>query len=275
MSPKLPTINDNRADATVLSALQRLLPQSATLDVATGTFEVGGFLSLDEQWQTLQHSRVLMGDETTRRTKGELVKALGNTSEASIELCKESDDNLTPLQSLREALASGNIETRVYTKAKFHAKLYLTSTHESSLVDFALVGSSNFTHSGLTRSLELNLLTTDQHHIEKLRAWYEDVWKDGEPVNEELLKVIEPHITPYDPFTVYARSLHEYFSGRESTEDAWEANESVIYGHLSKYQRDGYRRALQIARRRGGVLFCDGVGLGKTFIGLMILERCI
>ena len=275
MSATLPTINDNQGDATVLAALQKLVPQAVQLDIATGTFEVGGFLSLDGHWQTVERIRVLMGDETTGRTKNELVLALRKTSDDSIETAKEADDDLTPLKAVREALAAKKIEVRAYTKAKFHAKLYLTDMPDSSLVDFALVGSSNFTASGLTRNLELNLLTTDQLHIEKLREWYEAVWAVGEPVNEDLLRVIEPHVATYEPFTVYAKALQEYFSGREKTEDAWEANESIIYRMLSKYQRDGYRRALQIAGRRDGVLFCDGVGLGKTYVGLMVLERCI
>lgn len=275
MSAKLPTINDNQGGATVLAALQKILPQAKRLDVATGTFEVSGFMSLDGQWQALDHSRVLMGDETTKRTKKELVLSLRRMSDDSIEISKEQDDDLTPLKAVQEALVANTIEVRVYAKAKFHAKLYLTEMPETSLVDFAMVGSSNFTASGLTRNLELNLLTTDQLHIEKLREWYEAVWEIGEPVNDELLQVIEPHVTCYDPFTIYARALQEYFSGREKTEDAWEANESIIYKLLSKYQRDGYRRAVQIARRRSGVLFCDGVGLGKTFVGLMVLERCI
>src|SRR5205823_13299884 len=36
--------------------------------------------------------------------------------------------------------------------------------------------------------------------------------------------------------------------------------------------RDGYRNARKIAHDRDGALICDGVGLGKTFIGLMLLE---
>src|SRR5205085_3044007 len=33
-----------------------------------------------------------------------------------------------------------------------------------------------------------------------------------------------------------------------------------------------YRRAREIAAQWGGAFICDGVGLGKTFIGLMLLE---
>ncbi len=146
---------------------------------------------------------------------------------------------------------------------------------EASPVDFAIVGSSNFTRPGLTQNLELNLFSTDQAHIEGLKKWYSELWKESEDINPEVLKVIEPHLKKYNPFTVYAKALYEFFAGREKTQDAWELTESVLYPKLSQYQKDGYHQALHIADRWGGALVCDGVGLGKTFIGLMILERCL
>jgi superfamily II DNA or RNA helicase len=48
-----------------------------------------------------------------------------------------------------------------------------------------------------------------------------------------------------------------------------------MYGVLDKYQQEGYQSLMQIARRHGGAFLCDGVGLGKTFIGLMVIERLI
>ena len=275
MAAKLPTILDNRGDNTVLAAFRRLLPQSRTWDVATGYFEVGSLLDLDGQWQTLQGMRVLLGDEMTRRTRDELVRSLRQQSENSLEDAKENDDALTGLAAVRQALASGHIQTRVYTQAKFHAKGYLMEGGENSPVDFAVVGSSNFTHPGLTQNIELNLLTTEQNQIAALRKWYEEVWADGEDVSADVLQVIERHLETYGPFSVYAKALYEYFRGREKGPTGWEEHESVIYPMLSQYQKDGYHRALQIADNWDGALVCDGVGLGKTFIGLMLLENAL
>jgi superfamily II DNA or RNA helicase len=275
VAEKLPVIIDNRKNNTVLRALQKLLPNLQKMDVATGTFEIGSFLLLEGLWQHLDKIRLLMGDETTRRTKREITEALLRTSNDSIEREKERDDALTGLPAVRQAISDKQIALRVYSKAKFHAKSYLMESKEASPVDFAIVGSSNFTRPGLTENVELNLFSTDQAHIEGLRKWYDEVWKEGEDVNPEVLKVIEPHLKEYDPFTVYAKALYEFLAGREKTQDDWELTESVVYPKLSQYQKDGYHQALQIADRWGGALICDGVGLGKTFIGLMILERCL
>ena len=128
---------------------------------------------------------------------------------------------------------------------------------DKSPVDFALVGSSNFTRAGLTQNLELNLFTTDQTHISELRNWYLEIWQEAEDVTGELLKVIDPHLREYGPFTVYAKALFEYFAGRQKLQDDWETDESVIYRMLSQYQKDGYHRAMQIAENWNGALICD------------------
>ncbi len=270
---KIPTLIDNVEGNTLLKALESLLIKSISLDIATGTFEIGAFLSLGETWRHLDGIRLLMGDETTKRTKDHLIKALQEVTDDNIESVKERDDTLHGLAAVRDAIRNGQIVVRVYDKAKFHAKLNLMHAQKSSLVDFATVGSSNFTTPGLTQNVELNSFITDPTHIEKLNEWYDARWKEASEVKAELLRTIERHLKEYPPFTVYAKALHTYFSGREKPADEWEENESVIYRTLSQYQKDGYHAALQIADTWNGALICDGVGSGKTYIGLMLLER--
>jgi len=43
----------------------------------------------------------------------------------------------------------------------------------------------------------------------------------------------------------------------------------------ARYQQDGFHRMLEIAADHGGAFLCDGVGLGKTFVGLMLIERLV
>jgi superfamily II DNA/RNA helicase len=275
MAEKLPVILDNRNNNTVLNALQKLLPSLQKIDIATGVFEVGSLLQLEGLWQQVPEIRILMGNETTRTTQKVIVQALIEKSEESIETAKEHDDALTGLPAVRDAITNNQISLKTFSKAKFHAKMYLMDAKEPSPVDFAIVGSSNFTKPGLSENIELNLFTTDQAHITGLSKWYKELWDEGKDVNVELLKVIERHLAEHTPFTVYAKSLYEFFAGREKTQDEWEVTESVLYSKLSQYQKDGYHRSLQIADNWGGALICDGVGLGKTFIGLMLLERFI
>ena len=272
---QIPTIIDNVNDNTLLKALETLILKSVNLDIATGTFEIGAFLSLGKTWQHLDGIRILMGDETSRRTKEHLIEALQTVTEDSLESVKEKDDTLQGLADVHTAIRRGKILIRIYDNAKFHAKLNLMQAEASSPVNFSTVGSSNFTTPGLTQNVELNTFITEPTHIDKLREWYDERWEEGTEVKTELLRTIERHLKKHPPFTVYAKALHAYFEGREKPADDWEENESVIYQTLSQYQKDGYHAALQIAGTWKGALICDGVGSGKTFIGLMILERAL
>lgn len=153
---QIPTLIDNMEGNTLQKLLESLVVKSVNLDIATSTFEIGAFLSLGETWRHLDGIRLLMGDETTKRTKDHLIKALQETTDTNIESEKEQDDTLHGLAAVREAIRKGQIVVRVYDKAKFHAKLNLMRAQKSSPVDFATVGSSNFTRPGLTQNVELN-----------------------------------------------------------------------------------------------------------------------
>ena len=73
---QIPTLIDNIEGNTLQKVLESLLVKSIRLDIATGTFEIGAFLSLEQTWQHLESIRLLMGDDTTKRTKEHLISAL-------------------------------------------------------------------------------------------------------------------------------------------------------------------------------------------------------
>ena len=158
------------------------------------------------------------------------------------------------------------IECKIYTKDKFHAKAYITHAKQAVVGSSALVGSSNFTLPGITTNVELNIQI--RREVEILQQWYEEHWKKAEDVSEELLKVIERQIHEYLPFEVYAKSFQEFFRGHEMTAGEWEKSASKVYPKLDQYQKEGYQAILKIANQYGGAFLCDGVGLGKTLIGL-------
>ena len=177
------------------------------------------------------------------------------------------------MPAIVEAITSGKIKCRIYTKKKFHAKAYITHSKLAVVGSSALVGSSNFTFPGLTGNVELNVQL--RREVEELQQWYEDHWNDAEDVTAEILQVMERQIRNYLPFEVYAKSLQAYFSNYEETAGDWERHHSRMYPVLDQYQRDGYGALLKIGGKYGGAFLCDGVGLGKTFVGLMLIERLV
>ena len=270
-------VDNSDAEWKVRRYLRDWCQLSERIDIATGYFEIGSLLALDGEWQKVDQIRLLMGDEVSLRTKRAFDQGLRRTTsrlDQSIEAEKEKNDFLKGVPAIVEAIREGKITCRVYRKDKFHAKAYITHARLEVVGSTALVGSSNFTFPGLTENIELNVQITGRP-VNALQEWYERHWDDAEDITLEILKTIERHTRDFLPFEVYAKALYELFRRYDQTDADWEQTKSQVYPILSQYQRDGYHGMLNRGARYGGAFLCDGVGLGKTFIGLMLIERLV
>lgn len=269
-------VDNSDEDWKVSRYLREWTEIAHTFDIATGYFEIGALLALDLYWQKLDKIRILMGDEVSKRTQKAFEEGLSKLSQRldlSIEDAKEADDFLGGVPAIVDAVKSGKIEARVYRKNKFHAKAYITHAKLAVIGSTALVGSSNFTFPGLHQNIELNIQI--RREVEILQEWYERHWEEAEDVTVAILRVIERHTREYSPFDVYIRAMSAYFRSHELSVGEWEQSSSRIYGILDQYQREGYHALMRISQRYNGALLCDGVGLGKTFIGMMVIERLL
>ena len=252
---------------------------SRAFDVATGFFEIGALLALEGKWQGLEKIRVLMGAETSHRTRRALLDSVRtratDTLDQSIESVKQANPFLRGVPSILDGLRRGQIECRIYDKSKFHAKTYITHAKFEVVGSQALVGSSNFTRPGLTENVELNVQIQSAREVAQLQDWFETHWNEAKDVTDAVIATIERHTRLYSPFEVYAKALREFFRGHELTATEWEETRSEMFHHLDRYQQEAYWALMKIARQHGGAFLCDGVGLGKTFVGLMLIERLI
>ncbi len=264
---------------TGLRYLEEWAGIAKAFDIATGYFEIGGLLALDGKWQGLEKIRILMGADMTERTRKALLEAVRaravHALNQSIEVNKETNPFLHGVPPILDALKSGQVECRVYDKNKFHAKAYITHAKLEVVGSQALVGSSNFTLPGLTQNVELNIQVQSAREVAQLQEWFEAYWKEATEVTDSVAETISRHTQAYTPFDVYAKALQEYFRGHELTETEWEETRSKMFPKLDRYQKEGYWALMKIARQHGGAFLCDGVGLGKTFVGLMLIERLI
>src|SRR5436189_404110 len=252
---------------------------ASAFDIATGFFEIGALLALDSGWQKLDKIRILLGDEMTARTRQALLEGLRERTKAildtSIEQEKEANDFLQGVPAILDGIRSGKIECKVYARKKFHAKAYITHPKVAVIGSVALVGSSNFTVPGLTQNVELNIQVRAPGDVTQLQEWFERHWADSEDISDEIVRVIERQIAEYSPFQVYAKALQELFKSRELPPESWEKTQSQMYPWLDQYQKEAYQAVLKISHQHGGAFLCDGVGLGKTFVGLLLIERLI
>lgn len=244
---------------------------SSGVDVATGTFEVGALLALDGAWQKVDKVRILIGAETTRRTKDAIGEARRAVDDA-LEQARQADPVLGGLAGVVQALRDGRVEVRVYREKKFHAKCYITHSRLDVVGSAALVGSSNFTEPGLTQNVELNV-RIDGAEVRELQQWFTGYWNAAEDASDDILQVMERHTRQWTAFEVYARALQVLTANVDPGATEWERESSVVYPRLAPYQREAYHGLKQRASRWGGAFLTDGVGLGKTFVGLMLAEH--
>ena len=72
-----------------------------------------------------------------------------------------------------------------------------------------------------------------------------------------------------DPQTVFLRALLELYEGELNEE----ASTLPDGNTLTAFQQDGLVRANRILERYNGVLYADGVGMGKTEIGIKLISE--
>jgi superfamily II DNA or RNA helicase len=279
---KEPSIVDNEnAASQVLALLRAWCRSSGALDVATNFLEIGALLGLQDDWRQVDALRILMGAGAPLRHQAAFAEAqqrILTRLDASLEREKEKNDFLVGVSPVADALRSGKIQCRLYRKDKFQARTFVSHSRPGG-EPRALVGATSFTLGGLADKTELNIQLIGGPAA-RLQDWYQEHWDNAEDITAAVLRTIERHTRPYSPFEVYVKALQEFFKGHEMTAGEWELagpaqGGSRMYPVLAQYQKEGYQALMKIAQQFNGAFLCDGVGLGKTFVGLMLIERLV
>src|SRR4030095_6097434 len=85
-------IVDNSVEGwTGLRYLEEWTTIAKAFDIATGFFEISALLALEGKWQTLEKIRILMGADTTQRTRKALLEAV--TTRATQQLDNSIEAN--------------------------------------------------------------------------------------------------------------------------------------------------------------------------------------
>ena len=193
----MPTIFDNITEDTRLGpALKADLTNFQTLDVATGYLDLRGWSAFADIIETKSTdgvdrsiARLLVGmvmpseaaamlgalqEQLQPPAYGSEINSLEKAMAAKEQLVRHLRTQLmrgipnsagqTTLQKLRDQLASGIVEMKVFTDAPLHGKTYLfhdpgNKYHQECR---GYVGSSNLTAAGFYKNLELNIDVTDQ-----------------------------------------------------------------------------------------------------------------
>ena len=265
------TIIDNRDGNTLLTALQRMGAGGRDLTVASAFFSLDALLLLADALDGYDRIRILFGDDASPKQRRLLLEKLRLTSDADLLVQREKLPLLSALQKVEALFRSGRVEARCYTANKFHAKAYLIMRPDVYPAQMAVIGSGNFTRPGLLQNTELNVELTPEQ-TSQLQQWYEERWEEAaeDVVTEDVLNEIRRQIDLYDPYYIYLKALYTWGQDRQGP---GLERRSKLQEMLDKHQEDGYLQALKIIEKQHGVMICDGVGLGKSFIALALIEH--
>lgn len=276
--PGRPYLIDNRAaDTTHAAALSTLFDDVGTRDrplsVATGYVNLGGLHHLAAAVGEGTQVRLLLGAAPAPGLEADLPMA--HFERALATLSAERDLARFPpsraaaqLTAVDDWLSRDNVDVRRFVMQFLHGKAYLFGTPEDGRA--ALVTSANLTAAGLFRNLELGLVHYDPGPSDAALRWFDELWKESAEYKAELRALLFPDPGLIDPRTVYLRALLELY-GDELDADV--PTEQAATLQLAPFQRDGYERARRILARHHGVIYADGVGTGKTEIGLAFIEE--
>lgn len=264
-----PDIIDNDG-ASLADALTRSVSEMGQrrLDVATGYFTPHVWSLVGKAFFQLNAFRLLLGEPP------EIEYAHSATLDLRHHYRRKIADDLAALDldpahtrlvdHLLAFLERDETAVRLFSGPFLHAKAYIFDR-------VSFVGSSNFTPAGLTRNSELMLSSTQEGTAKQLREWFEGKWSDSPDYKPDLISALRESkfgSKPYTPFEVFMKALYEYFKGRITLDQ-----EPATTVDLARFQEEGRAEAIRLLDRWGGVLIADAVGLGKTYIGLSLLEH--
>lgn len=271
-----PYLLDNQADQTrhgaALGFLMRDVDARHGLSVATGYVDLGGLHHL-AQIADGRATRLLLGAAPDPGL-GARLPPLDRFALQLDRLRGERDFSRFPpsraaerLEAVGGWLERPEVEVRRYVREFLHGKAYLFGDGDDARV--ALVTSANLTGAGMVRNLELGLANYDVPVARDAIAWFDGLWERAVPFEDDLRQLLFPDPGLVDAKTVYLRALLELHP--PEPDDPQRPSRPGL--ELATFQRDGYERARVIARRHGGVIYADGVGTGKTEVGLAFIEE--
>jgi superfamily II DNA or RNA helicase len=251
--------------------------------------------SVIESGQTVtRYVRLLVG--MTKTHKEEVLEEFADPEELSIDnekannyrkrLAHEFAEQLTigiptqndemTLQKLLWQLEDGKVVVKLFLKHQLHAKLYLAhSTHEIA-PKTGLLGSSNFTFSGLSAQGELNIDVIEQDAVVKLDEWFNHRWNDRWclDITKDLIDVLSKSWARTDlipPFHIYLKMA--YHLSREARAGLAEYKISKEFSNqLLDFQQSAVKIVAHHLHKRNGVMIGDVVGLGKTITACAIAK---
>ena len=268
--------NDRHKLESILNTIIQTEEQT-DLDIATGFFRIEAWIRLEQAFNQLTKLRLLIGRDPTilpaERDRVDLTRYFRRNVQGQLEGEPFNLNYKQQIDRLIAYLEQEHVQARLYGVMAegtpfLHAKAYIFD-------DYSIVGSSNLTPSGLDGNTELNMLNKQSAIARDLRAnWFNKFWNHESVDTDYKTKLIATlnaskfGSKPYTPYQVFVKALYELF--KDETEISGSDRTSL---ELASFQQEGFKRAVRMLERHNACMVADAVGLGKTFIGLRLLDH--
>jgi SNF2 family DNA or RNA helicase len=278
-------IRDNYNRGIVAEFLKSHIKDGSHLSVVSAFFTIYAYDTLKDYLDRIEHMDFLFGEPR-------FVRSLDpdKTEKKSFVLDTTGLKLANRLQQKRVAKECANwIQDKVSIRSirqtnLLHGKMYHVATNG---IEQAIVGSSNFTTYGLGLStgksnIELNLIVDNNRDRADLKAWFDDLWKDTdlvEDVKDEVLQYLAQLYQNHTPEFIYYKTLFHIFDKYlgdtgKTTADIGRTTlfETEIWKTLFEFQKDGVKGAINKILAHNGCILADSVGLGKTYSALAVIK---
>lgn len=285
MPPDLSSaIRDNQGRGKVGDFLKDKIQVGSKLSIVSAYFTIYAYEQLKERLQSIDHLNFLFGEPR-------FVKSL-DPNKTDTKSFKIEDEKLALNNRLQQKAVAKECADWIQSKVEIksvkqanllHGKMYHI---DNNGIEKALVGSSNFTVSGLgygnVPNIELNLEVVDDRDRTDLKNWFYEIWNDEqlvEDVKGEVLTYLEQLYQENSPELIYYKTLYhifEKFLSEQETggfiDEKTHLYDTKVWRMLFDFQKDGVRGAINKIQRHNGCIIADSVGLGKTFEALAIIK---
>lgn len=294
---------DNRK-VVLKDELISILANSKKANIAVGYLFISGLEVIIEPLLKVDKVRLLISNTTDKRTSEALLeifnskrvtcekidedsyvnldseKAIivdtGQNVKRTLERMEQTSSDKQTVEVLIEMIRRSQLEVRVYPKEKLHAKAYIFELKNSAVVGgVGIVGSSNLSMSGIHHNSELNLKTSNPGDVNKLLEWFDDLWQEGLEFTNEFNIILGQSWAgrTYSPYELFLKAI--YHESKIRVDPNLDVNSFVLAKgpKLYEFQRLAVEQCLNMIDHYGGVIVGDVVGLGKTYVGIAILQH--
>lgn len=278
-------IRDNHTRGRVGDFLTARIEPGSKLSIVSAYFTIYAYDALKSSLEQIEHLDFLFGEPS-------FVNRLDpdKTERKSFVIDIDHLELATKLQQKRVARECASwIERKVDIKTitqsnLLHGKMYHVA---KGGVEEALLGSSNFTVSGLGlgtagNNIELNLIVDSSRDRAELKQWFAELWNNSglvKDVKEDVLRYLQKLYANQSPqFIYYLTLFHLFRHFLDGTRDMDESLRRValpdtqIWQTLFSFQKDGAKAAINKILDYNGCILADSVGLGKTYTALAVIK---